>query len=322
MDAFMMSSRVVGKGGEPGDELAASMQYYVADGNSALDDFASWRPIDFTDFRSRVRSITGTFPVVAEEDNERQHHIALYAHGYNTDWRQAARRYAQLQQEIFSGSALTRPAMGVLVLYTWPSNGSAFGYLPDREDARNAAPLLANALVALHDDVARAQRLATTQPSAACRAKVSVIAHSMGAYVVQKALAITARRLNSPQLMSLVHQLVLVAADVDNDLFQRDARGDADGDLVANLCYRIVSLNNRRDQVLGASAGLKHFGTRRLGRSGLADPSAVWDNVAEVDVTELVDPKIPAHSAVFDSERTLELLRLILRGVDRRLLKV
>ena len=29
------------------------------------------------------------------------------------------------------------------------------------------------------------------------------------------------------------------------------------------------------DQVLGASAGRKHFGARRLSRSGLADPSNV-----------------------------------------------
>ena len=45
-----------------------------------------------------------------------------------------------------------------------------------------------------------------------------------------------------------------------------------DGSLMANLCYRVGALYTGLDQVLGASARLKHFGTRRLGR--------MWDNVS------------------------------------------
>jgi len=46
-----------------------------------------------------------------------------------------------------------------------------------------------------------------------------------------------------------------------------------DGAAVVNLTYRTTALYSRRDAVSGASAGLKHFGTRRLGRSDLAtDP--------------------------------------------------
>jgi hypothetical protein len=73
--------------------------------------------------------------------------------------------------------------------------------------------------------------------------------------------------------------------------------------------------------VLGASAGLKHFGKRRLGRSGLADINAVYDNVFDFDVSAVL-PKnaTDIHSAVFDNAATLKVLRLVLIGRDRNLL--
>jgi hypothetical protein len=114
----------------------------------------------------------------------------------------------------------------------------------------------------------------------------------------------------------------MVAADVDNDLFASGETVDgSDGDAIANLCYRVSVLYSSRDAVLGASAGLKHFGKRRLGRSGL-DPSVpVPDNVCEFDCTSLVAGSgIDVHSAYFDDQETLDLMRGILRGVDRTLL--
>jgi len=140
----------------------------------------------------------------------------------------------------------------------------------------------------------------------------------MGAYVMQKALSIASRKLNNPQLVTLIHQLVLVAADVDNDIFQCSQPAASDGILMSNLCYRIAALYSGLDQVLGASAGLKHFGTRRLGRSGLADPGAVVDNVFDIDVTALIENTSGStHSAVFNSPDAMALLRRILVGEDR-----
>ena len=71
----------------------------------------------------------------------------------------------------------------------------------------------------------------------------------------------------------LINQLVMVAADVDNDLFEPNASDGSDGNALANLTYAITALYSGRDAVLGASADA-YFGTRRLGRSGLADASA------------------------------------------------
>jgi len=87
---------------------------------------------------------------------------------------------------------------------------------------------------------------------------------------------------------------------------------------MANLCYRIAALYTGLDSVLGMSAGLKHFGTRRLGRSGLGNPLDVWDNVFEFDVTNFIDRNDASiHSAVFDSPPAIQIVENILRGVDR-----
>ena len=317
MPYFMMSNRKLFKG-EPGEVRADDMSHYVASDGAAqkLDKFSSWEKISASDFRKQLTDIASAFPVIADDDNESQKHISLFVHGYNTGWQQAVTRYADLCARLYAGPG----SLGALVLYTWPSDGSVAGYLPDREDARDSAPVLADALVALHDHIITMQRLAARFPAKQCRAKISVISHSMGNFVMQKALAIAAKKLNSPQLITLIHQLVMVAADVDNDIFQKDQPDDCDGSLMANLCYRIGALYTGLDQVLGASAGLKHFGTRRLGRSGLSDRNGVWDNVFDFDVTDLIDQSKSIHSAALESPKSDELIRKMLIGVDRHFL--
>src|SRR6266581_1968799 len=153
--------------------------------------------------------------------------------------------------------------------------------------------------------------------------------HSMGNYVVQKAMAAAWTRKNQPLLVSLINQLVMVAAGVDSDLFDDGAPDNDDGDAVANLTYRITALYSGRDSVLGASAGLKHFGMRRLGRSGLsnrpplADPSSPTDNVWDVDCSSFFKPDVDGAGilgAYFVHDGTINLMRHVLRGLDRGVL--
>ena len=318
---LMMTNRAVkinkdGTLAELSNELADMT--YCEHGKGAVDNPANWTAIPRKDFVARLTEIAGAFPVVPDEDNEDQKHVSVFIHGFNNSWKDSVKRYEKIRSSLYDERDL-----GQLILFAWPSNGSSAGYLPDREDARACAEALAQEFKDLHDRLTIMQEVAvkTQDPSKICRAKLSIIAHSMGNYVAQKALAVAARRLNSPQMLTLITQLVMVAADVDNDIFQRDKPQDADGSLMANVCYRIGALYTGLDQVLGASAGLKHFGTRRLGRSGLADRNNVWDNVFDVDVTSVIK-KTDVHSAVFDSPRAMALLEQVLRGVDRQHLKL
>lgn len=299
--------------------LKAPMRYCISDKPAAkLATKDAWETVSSAQFVRSLLDETAAFPMLDEADNEEQRHLSLFVHGYNNTWEDSAKRYASIQSNLYNG----KKGLGVLVLYAWPSDGNVAGYLPDREDARDCAPDLADVLVMLSNEIQKVQRALAMASTPAdkryCRAKVSVIAHSMGAFVMQKALAIASRKLNNPQLITLIHQLALVAADVDNDLFQQSQAPTSDGILMTNLCYRIGALYSGLDQVLGASAGLKHFGTRRLGRSGLADRNTVIDNVFDLDVTALIETTPGStHSAVFNSPDAMALLRRILVGEDR-----
>lgn len=322
---FMATNRKVTKTGLS-DDRAEKLSFFTCRPKAPVDDFTSWEPLSGADFVKALKEIGDSFPptpaqaaaeagkpVLADEDNQLQQHLSLFVHGYNNSWQDGAKRYAQIKADLYDARDL-----GALVLYSWPSNGTAAGYLPDREDARKSGEQTADLFTTLHDSVLKNEMSAAESgdPSMRCRAKISIIAHSMGNYVVQKGLAVAARRLNSPQLVTLIHQLAMVAADVDNDLFQKDQPDTSDGSLMANLCYRIGALYTGLDNVLGASAGLKHFGKRRLGRSGLADPNNVFDNVFAEDVSALIIRK-NIHSAVFDSPKAMDYLEGVLRGIDR-----
>jgi esterase/lipase superfamily enzyme len=165
---------------------------------------------------------------------------------------------------------------------------------------------------------------AANDPANACKAKTSVIAHSMGNYVVENAMNVAWTRKNRPLLMSLISQFVMVAADVDNDIFRAgDTVEHGDGEGIANLTYRVTAMYSGRDSVLGMSAGLKHFGKRRLGRSGLDRTCPIPDNVWDIDCSTLIDPKVngfDVHGAYFSQPKCFALMRDLLKGLDRTVL--
>jgi len=311
MTYYMITNRNV-EAGRLGNQRA-DLSFWINNNGNATD-FAAWTgPIPADDFKRVILDATKAFPDVPMEEHAEQKHVTLFIHGFNNSWDDAAQRYKSLCDGLFAD----QQSMGLCILFTWPSNGQPFGYLPDREDARATAPDLAAVLNEFYDWLLVQQRLAARNPDAACKAKTSIIAHSMGNYVLQKAMQYSWSRNNQPLLISLVNQLLMVAADVDNDLFDQNIQ-KGDGAAMANLTYRITALFSGRDPILGVSAGLKHFGKRRLGRSGLDFPR-VPDNVWQIDCSNLlVGPDRDVHSAYFDSPKTIAVMRDVLRGFDRK----
>jgi len=279
----------------------------------------TWRGVSETQFQTLLAAAADKFPLLPHAEHEDQRHVALFVHGYNNDWSEAAKRYDQIRRELFEKNDL-----GICVLFSWPSDGTPLGYLADRADARACAPDLAAVLSNLYDWLVAKQAVAA-DPATACRAKTSIIAHSMGNYLLQNAMQQVWLRKNSPLLVSLVNQLLMVAADVDWDLFKSGETVDgSDGDAIANLTYRVTALYSGRDAVLGASAGLKHFGERRLGRSGLLKDPAPSSNVWDADCSSLIAKSVGSgdvHSAYFDGSKTLSLMKDVLTGVDRDILR-
>jgi esterase/lipase superfamily enzyme len=314
-------------GGIGPDPNTTGLTYWISD-EQPLTDIKSWQKISAASFQTLLKAAADEFPALDPSKNEEQSHVTILVHGFNNKFTSSTAFYQQLCDRLFSGPN----SLGLCILYDWPSWGNILGYEPDRARARQCAEDLTDILSELFDWLVKQQKAAINSggdPNKACKAKVSLIAHSMGNYVVQKAMAAAWTRKNQPLLVSLINQLLMVAADVDNDLFDAGAPDNDDGSAIVNLTYRITALYSGRDEVLGASAGLKHFGTRRLGRSGLAhSPPLVTqppqtDNVWNIDCSSFFPGNVSGtdiHGAYFVTDGTIELMRQILRGVDRGVL--
>ncbi len=314
---WMVSNRTVSQEGLGSSRGALS--WWTSEGGDPKA-FASWTRVSATQFQKALVEATSQFPPLPEDqDHTDQKHLNLFIHGFNNSWAEAAARYEQICASLFE----TDKPLGICVLFTWPSGGSPTDYLPDRGEAKASAADLADLLSQLYDWMAAKQRQVAKDPEKACRAKTSIIAHSMGTFVLQKALQSAWTRANRPLLMSLVNQLLLVAADVDNDLFgSGEHQTGSDGDAIANLCYRVTALYTGRDPVLGVSAGLKHFGKRRLGRSGLETSLPLPDNVWDLDCSNLIPPDATSiHSAYFEAPKVVQVMDEILRGLDRKVIQ-
>lgn len=309
---WMISNRnVAGKG--LGSDRAA-LTYWTST-SSDLSRLDNWRSCDAESFKAALVAAADQFPEVDIEKHEQQRHVTLAIHGFNVDWTDAVAWYRGMCDDLFSGAK----GLGLCVLFTWPSDGMPTNYLPDRMDAEKTAPDLADVLSSLYDWLLQKQAEGNADPAKACKAKTSIIAHSMGNYVLQRAMQFAWTRKNQPLLVSLLNQLLMVAADVDNDLFKSgEGGGNNDGDAIANLTYRVTALYTGRDSVLGMSAGMKHFGKRRLGRSGLDRNVPLPDNVWDIDCSALIKAtQKNIHSAYFAEPKVLSLMTHILRGVDR-----
>lgn len=314
---WMVSNRTVSKDGFGASRGALS--WWTSEGGDPKA-FGSWSRLTAAQFQRSLVAATDAFPGLADgQEATDQGHLNLFIHGYNNTWAEAAARYEQLCGALFDGDR----SLGVCVLFTWPSGGAPTDYLPDRGEAEASAPDLADLLSQLYDWMAMKQVQAAKDPAKACRAKTSIIAHSMGNYVLQKAMQSAWTRKNRPLLVSLVNQLLMVAADVDNDLFgSGEQQTGSDGDAIANLTYRVTALYTGRDPVLGMSAGLKHFGKRRLGRSGLDRTLPLPDNVWDLDCTGLIPAEAKGiHSAYFESPQVLQVMDELLRGLDRKVIQ-
>jgi esterase/lipase superfamily enzyme len=315
---YMITNRLP-SGDDLSDAPSLEPSYWVHESGD-VELLSNWRRLSPRGFVLALATAAAKFPLVAgPAGHEAQRHVGLFVHGYNTTWRQSLARYRQVCRDLFAADS--EDPLGVCVLFAWPSNGKAHHYLADRRDARASAQALAEALWLLHGWQQRMDAAALRDPEKGCRAKTSILAHSMGNYVVQHAMQGAWTRANQPLLVSLINQLVMIAADVDSDLFSTgESIGGGEGEGIMNLCYRVTALYSGRDAALGLSAGLKHFGKRRLGRRGLADPSRTPDNVWALDCSALLGDG-DVHSGYFDSQPVREILRMILRGVDRRVIE-
>jgi esterase/lipase superfamily enzyme len=126
----------------------------------------------------------------------------VFVHGFNNRFDDAAYRLAQIVQD--------SKAPVIPVLFSWPSRGvvSLRAYQDDRESASQSR----QALEELLDTVALSPSIK----------EVTVLCHSMGCQLTMEALR--SRSMRAGKIGAKVRNVLLVAPDVDFDLFREQMR--------------------------------------------------------------------------------------------------
>ena len=241
-------------------------------------DAATGLPFD-TDLRERAAAgIGSTTAQVAFRTDDRQDQvedriaaflwrldqpIVLFVHGYNVTRDDALRAGQQLRRHFVRNRD---PA--TVVVFRWPSNGHLLDYFPDQQAAgRYGSYALVNLLLSLR-----------RAPGAR---QLDCVAHSMGTYVVTRALSTVAvlqmQRMLPPQAAgTLLDEVAFMQPDIDFDCLCSGYVGPAwdspsyleipDGYAATQLARRLTIYCTTNDVALFGS--LFENRTKRLGAYG------------------------------------------------------
>jgi esterase/lipase superfamily enzyme len=184
----------------------------------------------------------------------------IFIHGFDTTFHDAARRTAQIAYDLkFEGAA---------IFYSWPSRGKTSQYLVDETNADWTIPHLIAFLTEF-----RAKSGAS---------RVHIIAHSMGARVLTRAL----RELSPGALGSTTfNQIILAAPDIDADTFNGLAHA------IRHTGERITLYASSNDRAIKMSKSI--HGYARAGESGKG--VVVVPEIDTIDASS-VDTDFFAHS--------------------------
>ena len=200
--------------------------------------------------------------------------VLLMIHGFNNSFRAALQSAAELTR-FYAARPLT------IILFTWPSDGSMTpfkAYASDRDDARASGAALGRGMQKL------ANFLRGTNPQEYCGQSIHILAHSMGNYVLRNAVQ-AIKSSAGDSIRRLFDQVVLMAADEDDDAFEHDHKLAP----LPQLARRVTVYCNPGDKALVVSDVTKG-NPDRLGASGPRNARLLPDKVSVVNVEGVVQP--------------------------------
>lgn len=255
---------------EPGD-LSLPSNSVFASSPDPDKHFVFGRPVPYAD-RAAFQADQGG-------KGAAQQSVLLFVHGFRVTFEEGALRAAQLAHDLrFKGTVL---------LYSWPSTGTADAYPRDEEAVELA-------------ETHFGELLGTVQ--AMGFKSVYVVAHSMGNRLVTRVLR---QRIAENKALPNIKELMMAAADVNADVFR------------TNLAPVLASQNPPRVTIYASSTDVALIASRivhRFGRVGDAKPPVFTFPPFETIDASACAPisRAYGHSYVFDSNPVLADMALLI----------
>lgn len=227
--------------------LTSRLPFYVSDTTEVLETIKEFPE----------KKLWQAFEQAAAESSTNK--VVLFVHGYNINFVKGCSRSARFQQALDEHSRL--------LLFSWPSDGALVSYTRDEADIEWSQHAL-EAIIKKMSAIYGPERL-------------NVVAHSLGARGVVRALQLIARESDDRQ----INELVLLAPDIDADVF-RSIFPD-----LKKITNRITLYSSENDQPLRLSGEV--HGYPRLGEAG--EDIVVLKGMDTIDVSISGGREVTGH---------------------------
>lgn len=256
-------------------EVEAYLHEALADGHRPWKLQVYPDPVDATDADSRKQAGSRLlFEELKGHMKTKARDTMVYVHGFNTTFDKAIVSGIAMQWYLRTQAHRTSTDGANVTVFSWPSNGRLLEYFADRDDAAHSGTAFARAFVKLREFVGE------LTGADQCNRRLHLLAHSMGNFVLERALPAIRYRGQGSRLPQLFDEVLLVAPDVDVDAFEHTHKLGR----LPDLAKRVSLYVHSRDKALWTSDKTKG-NPDRLGRDGPANRTRVVDKVDVVDLT-------------------------------------
>ena len=212
--------------------------------------------------------------------------VLIYIHGYNVSWDEAVGSALSLQFMI--NSQQKRDAKEVIVvLFSWPSNGSMMpfaAYKSDRSDARDSGKAIGRGFLKLKDFLSTLHRDVQGGKQELCNQNIHLLCHSMGNYLLENGLKNKFIGYSEGSVLPrMFKHIFLCAPDVKDDALE----GNNGMSRLHEMSSNVTIYYNNGDLGMQIGKYTKSL-SERLGHTGNAHPALVHNKVHQVDCSSIV----------------------------------
>lgn len=299
--AFMLNARRLVPPGADGhqptfDKFNAPLGFWITEAKpNQWRNVASWKEVPQSEFIAELMQ-----HLERSEDAGQGGQVCFYAHGALHDWLDTSGKFARvIHSEIFGPRKL-----GVPVFISWPAiktvqiatdlEGVYGDTLANAQQAGREVGDFIGAFLAQVPEALKAGRLPLT-----------LLASSMGNQLLASAL----KRLHSLPAMAdasdVFRRWVMLAADLESDLFAATARDPQLAQAIADLCLDVVATSLPQDDVL-AKVQAFSGGLARVGQVGFVDVKAEYASWAHaIEVARIIHCEL-RHASMLETPEGVE----------------